>query len=67
VSSILAFAQEALPTVRYFPNDTKLALGMSLLELHSLFLARLRFCVHYCIDRDAVQKKKGWLDCLPKN
>jgi len=23
-----------------------------------LFLARLRFCVHYCIDRDAVKKKK---------
>ena len=22
------------------------------------FLARLRFCVHYCIDRDAVQEKK---------
>ena len=24
----------------------------------SLFLANLRFCVHYCIDRDTVQKKK---------
>jgi len=23
-----------------------------------LFLASLRFCVHYCIDRDTVQKKK---------
>jgi len=23
----------------------------------SLFLASLRFCVHYCIDRDTVQKK----------
>jgi len=25
----------------------------------SLFLANLRFCVHYCIDRDTVQKKKN--------
>ena len=24
----------------------------------TLFLASLRFCVHYCIDRDTVQKKK---------
>jgi len=24
----------------------------------ALFLATLRFCVHYCIDRDTVQKKK---------
>ena len=24
----------------------------------ALFLASLRFCVHYCIDRDTVQKKK---------
>jgi len=24
-----------------------------------LFLASLRFCVHYCIDRDTVQKKKN--------
>ena len=23
----------------------------------ALFLARLRFCVHYCMDRDAVKKK----------
>ena len=23
-----------------------------------LFLASLRFCVHYCIDRDTVQKEK---------
>jgi len=23
----------------------------------ALFLASLRFCVHYCIDRDTVQKK----------
>ena len=49
----------------------------------ALFLARLRFCAHYCIDRDAVQKKRTalrtgfWrcpgkkpafgLDYLPKN
>ena len=26
--------REALPTLRYFPNDTELALGMTLLELH---------------------------------
>jgi hypothetical protein len=26
--------------------------------LNTLFLARLRLCVHYCIDRDAVHKKK---------
>ena len=25
----------------------------------SLFLASLRFCVHYCIDRDTVRKKKS--------
>jgi len=24
----------------------------------ALFLANLRFCVHYCIDRDTVQKKR---------
>ena len=29
MSSILAFRREALPTLRYFPNDTKLALGMT--------------------------------------
>jgi len=34
VSSILAFRREALLTLRYFPNDTELALGMTLLELH---------------------------------
>jgi len=34
VSSIPAFRREALPTLRYFPNDTELALGMTLLELH---------------------------------
>ena len=34
MSSILAFCQEELPTLQYFPNDTKLALGMTLLELH---------------------------------
>ena len=34
MSSILAFRQEALPTLRNFPNDTELALGMTLQELH---------------------------------
>ena len=33
LASILAFRWEALPTLRYFPNDTELALGMTLLEL----------------------------------
>ena len=28
---------------------------------HALFLASLRFCVHYCIDRDAMQEKKSAL------
>jgi len=34
VSSILVFNREALPTLRYFPKDTELVLGMTLLELH---------------------------------
>jgi len=36
VSSILVFRRELLPTLRYFPKDTELALGMgmTLLELH---------------------------------
>ena len=42
VSSILAFRRETLPTLRYFPNDTKLALGMTLLELHWILQV---FCV----------------------
>jgi len=42
VSSILAFRREALPTLRYFPNDTELALGMTLLELHYVLQV---FCV----------------------
>jgi len=42
VSSILAFRREALPTPRYFPNDTELALGMTLLELHWILQV---FCV----------------------
>jgi len=42
VSSILTFRQEALPTLRYFPNDTELALGMTLLELHYILQV---FCV----------------------
>jgi len=33
VSSVLAFRREALPTLRYFPKDTELALDMTLLEL----------------------------------
>ena len=34
--------------------------------MRSLFLASLRFCVHYCIDRDTVQKKKtaGFFDVM---
>jgi len=35
-------------------NETEL----SVLPLSALFLASLRFCVHYCIDRDTVHKKK---------
>ena len=31
--------------------------------LEPLFLASLRFCVHYCIDRDNVQKKKRVFCC----
>ena len=42
VSSILAFRREALPTLRYFPNDTELALDMTLLELHYILQV---FCV----------------------
>jgi len=41
--SILAFHREARPTLRYFPNDTELALGMTLLELHYIIQG---FCVH---------------------
>ena len=37
MSSILAFRPEALPTLRYFPKDTELALGTTLLELHYIF------------------------------
>ena len=37
MSSILAFLREALPTLRYFPKDTELALGTTLLELHYIF------------------------------
>jgi len=42
VSSILVFRGEALPTLRYFPKDTKLALGMTLLELNYILQV---FCV----------------------
>ena len=42
VSSILAFRQETLPTLQYFTNDTELALGMTLLELHYVLQV---FCV----------------------
>jgi len=31
---------------------------LSVLPLSALFLASLRFCVHYCIDRDTVHTKK---------
>jgi len=42
VSPILAFRRETLPTLRYFPNDTELALDMTLLELHWILQV---FCV----------------------
>ena len=42
MSPILAFRREALPTLRYFSNDTELALGMTLLELHYILQI---FCV----------------------
>ena len=42
MSSILAFRWEALLTLRYFPNDTELALGMTLLKLHYILQV---FCV----------------------
>jgi len=42
VSSILAFRRKALPSLRYFPNETELALGMTLLELHWILQV---FCV----------------------
>jgi len=43
VSSILAFCREALPTLRYFPKDTKLALDMTLLR-ESHYILQV-FCV----------------------
>jgi len=30
------------------------------MQTEALFLASLRFCVHYCKDRDTVQKKKSF-------
>jgi len=42
VSSILAFRQEALPTLQYFLKEIELALGMTLLELHWILQV---FCV----------------------
>ena len=44
--------REALPTLRYFPNDTKLALGMTLLELHYILQV---FCVRQ-EDRGGVNR-----------
>ena len=38
----IVFRWEALPTLRYFPNDTKMALGMTVLELHWILQV---FCV----------------------
>jgi len=38
----MAFYREALPTPRYFPKDTELALGMALLEF--LYILQV-FCV----------------------
>ena len=40
--SILAFRWKALPSLRYFPKDTELALVMILLELHYILQV---FCV----------------------
>ena len=45
MSSILAFRREALPTLRYFPKDTELALGVTLLELHWILQVTTVFCV----------------------
>ena len=50
MSSILAFRREALPTLRYFPNDTELALGMTLLELPYVLQV---FCVQINSDQSA--------------
>ena len=38
----------------------------NMLQLQPLFATRLRFCVHYCIDRDAVKKKTGFLTLSKK-
>jgi len=40
--SVLISLQEALLTLLYFPKDTELALGMTLLELHCILQV---FCV----------------------
>ena len=42
MSSILAFRWEALPTLRYFPNDIELALCKTLLEFYWILQV---FCV----------------------
>ena len=34
-------------------------ISVSKFRFPPLFLANLRFCVHYCIDRDTVQKTKN--------
>ena len=47
MSSILAFRWDAPATLRYLPNDTELALGMTLLELNWI----LQVC---CVRRDDV-------------
>ena len=52
VSSVLAFSREALPTLQYFPNDTELALGMTLLEFHYVLQV---FCVRQ-EDRGGVNR-----------
>jgi len=38
----MPFRRETLPTLRYFPNDTEMALGTTLLELHYVLQV---FCV----------------------
>ena len=53
MSSILEFCQQALLTLRYFPSDTELALGMTFLELHWILQV---FCVRE-EDRGGVNKE----------
>jgi len=63
VSSILAFPREALPTLRYFPNDTKPALGMTLLELTKVHYILQVFCVRQ-EDGGGVNRARGASDIV---